>query len=129
VKRNLGLLIGVTLALWVLLMYPARWLGVEEASLFSSVAVLLCLLPAAATLAWAHRSAQRSPEQYVMAALGGTVVRMAVVLGVGLSLYLGLPDFHRTSFWIWVSVFYLFTLALEVILIVTSRTAEQGRLQ
>jgi hypothetical protein len=129
VKRNLGLLLGGTLAFWILLMYPARWLGLEHASLYSSVAVLLCLVPAVVTMVWAGAVPKRSPEQHLQLVLGSTFLRMGFVLGVGLVLYLGVPDFDRPSFWIWVSLFYLFTLALEVTLVVRGRRAqEQSRL-
>jgi hypothetical protein len=104
-------------------MYPARWLGFEEASLFSTVGYLLCLVPAVATLVWAGRSVQRTPEQHLLLVLGSTGVRLFFVLGVGLALFLSVPEFHRPAFWIWVGLFYLFTLALEVTLVVSAQPA------
>ena len=54
-----------------------------------------------------------------------TGLRMAFVLGGGLALSALLPLFQEAVFWGWLLVFYLFTLALEVVLLQKTRQ-EQG---
>jgi hypothetical protein len=58
--------------------------------------------------------------------LGGTGMRMGVVLGAGLLLYSFVPLFAQQAFWVWLLVFYLLTLAVEMVLVVKGNTeAEQ----
>jgi hypothetical protein len=82
--------------------------------LFSIVAAGLCLVPTVVTLVWASQIGNRNPESQLLMVLGGTAVRMALVLAVGLLLYYTVPTFGRMSFWIVILVFYLFTLGFEV---------------
>jgi hypothetical protein len=126
VKKSLALLVAGTTGFWLLLAYPAHLLGGESALLFSAVAGLLCLVPAAATLAWCHRAFQGAPEQQLLAVMGGTGVRLVFAIGVAMTLYLSLAEFHHAAFWLWVVVFYLFTLALEIAL-VAARNSAAGR--
>jgi Ca2+/Na+ antiporter len=93
-------------------------LGGELTTLHASVAVALCLIPSAATLALAARAVNRSGEQQLLMVLGGMAIRMACVLLSGLAIYGFFPLFRHSSFWIWVLVFYLVTLALEMVLLV-----------
>lgn len=127
-KRNLGLLLIGALAFFVVVVYPAHWLGCTNAKLYGAVAAGLCLVPAMAIAAWAGWSPRRTPEQRLLLVLGGTFVRMGFVLGVGLVLYVLEPLFRETAFWIWVTVFYLFTLALEVGVLLTGQAAENARM-
>src|SRR5262245_52160545 len=99
--QQLGLLSGGTLALWALLVYPASRLLGPEALIQSLAAMLLCLVPAVATMAFALRAFQRSAEEQLLAVLGGTGVRMAVVLGLGWLGFSFLPELHDVAFWIW----------------------------
>jgi hypothetical protein len=115
--RRLGFLVAGSLLLWLAVVYPARQLGGDEAVFLSAVALALCLVPAAATMAWALR-AGTSPESQLLMILGGTGVRMGIVLGGGLLLTRLFPDYFPAAFWIWLVVFYLFTLALEMTLLV-----------
>lgn len=87
--------------------------------LFCLVAAIMCLVPTVATLIWACRTSNRQPEQQLLLVLGGTAVRMVLVLAVGLLLYFTVPAFERMSFWIVVLVFYLFTLGLEIALLLS----------
>jgi hypothetical protein len=91
------------------------------------VAVALCLLPASATMLWAHWAYRRAPEQQLWMVLGGGGVRMGVVLGVGLGLYVLVPYFNDPGFWVWLLLFYLLTLALEVVLVVRGQTGDDER--
>jgi hypothetical protein len=108
---------------WLLLAVPAYWFWGDEAVVQAAVAAGLCLLPALATLAWATWTAGRSPEHQLAMALGGTGVRLGVVLCGGLAIYFLVPGFRQVGFWIWVVVFYVVTLALEIGLIVARLSA------
>jgi hypothetical protein len=52
---------------------------------------------------------------------------MVFVLGGGLLLYSLVPYFQQTGFWIWLLVFYLFTLTVEVGLLRAEQAAESHR--
>ncbi len=116
-KRRLGILVGASLLLWGLVTYPSRILWGDSAVVFSAVALALCLVPAAGTLLLGRLAFGQSPEDQLLAVMAGTVVRMVVVLGLGLVLFSSLPYFHRAGFWFWVLSFYLFTLTLEIALL------------
>jgi hypothetical protein len=127
VKKQVTVLIGGSLLAWAVLAYPARlWWG-DAALVYSAVAVALCLVPTAATMLWAGWALRESPEQQLVMLLGGTGVRMGVVLGAGLILTSFVPYFGRQSFWLWLLVFYLITLTLEVVLVVGGRPASDGQ--
>jgi hypothetical protein len=89
--------------------------------LYSAVALSLCLVPTLVTLIWAGWALNQAPEQQLLTILGGTGLRMVLVLGIGLALYQLVPTFHRASFWIVILIFYLFILALEVVLLLRVR--------
>jgi hypothetical protein len=111
-------LIGVTLCLWIILAIPARWAWGKAAVYQSGLAALICLLPGGLTLAWGSSAQGESPERQLAMVLGSTGLRMFTVLGLGLIAFLSIADFHSMGFWVWVLGFYLFTLALEMILLV-----------
>src|SRR5262249_42028894 len=116
-----------SLLAWAVLAYPARlWWG-DTALVYSAVAVALCLLPTAATMLWASWAFRQSPEQQLIMLLGGAGVRMSVVLGAGLILTSCVPFFGQQSFWLWLLVFYLVTLTLEMVLVVGGRPASDGQ--
>jgi hypothetical protein len=59
--------------------------------------------------------------------LGGTGLRMVVVMTAGLVLFLRVDYFQKNpGFWAWILVFYLFTLALEMTLILRGHSAPRG---
>lgn len=118
-KRLLGLLVGGLLLFWLVLVYPAWLLGGESGVVFSSVAGVICLVPTVVTMSWCLATSREAPEQRLIAVLGGMGVRLVVVLGAGMVLFHALPYFHYRTFWIWVIVFYLFSLTLEVGLLST----------
>ncbi len=66
--------------------------------LYSTVGVLLCLVPTVLTYLWAGWARSQSAEQQLLMVLGGTGLRMFVVLLAGLVLYYSRPEFHRASF-------------------------------
>lgn len=120
---RVGLLLGGAFAFWVILSYPAWRLGGEAHLIYSGVALVLCTLPAAATLILDRLAVGGTPETQLVAVVGGMLMRMAAVLGGGLALSAFHPYFQGQAFWLWVAVFYLFTLALEMVLIVRGRSA------
>jgi hypothetical protein len=125
VNKRIVILIAISLTAWLVVVYPAFVLGGEAALIHNSVALALCLAPTVATMLWAGWAGQRTPEQQLVMVLGGTGVRMGVALGAGLLLSTLVPLFAQPGFWIWLLVFYLLTLTVEMVLIVKglSRTA------
>ena len=95
------------------------------AVLFNSVALGLCLVPMAVTLVWVSWANRKTADQQLLAILGGTSVRMCFVLGAGLLLTNVVPIFvqHQWTFWVWLLVFYLVTLGLEIVVLVRGRDA------
>lgn len=120
-RRRIGLLIAGTLSLWLIAVYPAKQYTGQDAVLHVTVAAVLCLIPTVGTLAWVGWSVSQSAEQQLVSVLGGTGVRMGLVLLVGLALFRWAPGFQRMSFLIWLLVFYLATLALEIVLLVQAQ--------
>jgi hypothetical protein len=118
VIRNLALLTCGVLGLWALLFWPARAIWGEEAIIYSGTAAILCLVPGILTLVWCQKSARGTPEERLLGVMGGTMARMFAAAGVGILLFFAVPVFHDPAFLIWVVVFYLATLAIEVGLVV-----------
>ena len=146
-KRRVGWLVGATLAFWLIILMLAHrfwkdavWhdplvlaggetteLIIPRADVYSGVAVLLCLLPSVGTLLWSLWAVEQGPAQQLATVLGGTGLRMGFVLLVGLALYAFVPAFQdRPSFWAWVLVFYLLTLALEMGLLLARPAAKDA---
>jgi hypothetical protein len=122
-KRNVALLIGGVVALWAVSALPARALWGDEALVLSGIAALICLVPGVLTLVWCQKSIGGPPEQRLLAVMGGTMTRMFVVVAAGFLLYYAVPALHEPAFLIWVVVFYLVTLAIEVTLVVKELSA------
>lgn len=111
-----------TLVFWVLLAIPARMLWGDQMAVYSGVAMLLCLVPSALTLVLSNATSNVSPEQQLIVVLGGTGLRMFIVLAGAWALYRWVPYFgEHATFWLWVIVFYLFTLLLEKLLLLAGR--------
>lgn len=110
-----------SVAFWAVGVLPARLLGLDHALLDSAGAAALCLLPGAVALL-AGELLPLTARGQVWLALAGAPVRMAVVLGGAWAASAFVSAFHgRTGFWVWVLVFYLFTLAAETLLLVGGR--------
>src|SRR5205823_1166464 len=109
----------ITLIFWLLVVFPARWLGGGElAVIHSGTAGLLCLIPGVIALLLAGLFIHQ-PDQQLTVVLASTSLRMFVVLGATFLLERLAPLYYGSlAFWIWVLVFYLFTLAVETILLV-----------
>lgn len=117
-KRKLGWLIGGTLVLWLMLALPSWLIGGEVALIYSAAAAVLCLAPMTATLVWSQWAMGHAADKQLVAVLGGTGLRMMVVLGGALALHQTVATFQSAGFLIWVVVMYLATLALEVVVLV-----------
>jgi hypothetical protein len=118
IRKVLILTWGVAV-FWAVTAVCVRLLGGNEDTLWhSGASAVICLVPAVVTLGWATLSFRRDPNMVVLAALGGTGVRIVVVLLVGLFLNQTVPLFRPMEFWLWLVTFYLFTLALETGLLV-----------
>lgn len=113
---------------WAVVALPALRLGGSPAFTFSLVALGLCAIPTVALLLWRDRARNSSPSERLLLLLGGTGLRMAVVLGGGVTLYWSAPYFQQTSFWVWLLVFYLYLLGLEIYLILAEQR-EEARLK
>ncbi|HKI31292.1 MAG TPA: hypothetical protein VKA46_05460 [Gemmataceae bacterium] len=125
IKGLLYLVVG-TVAFWGLVTFPARLLWPEAPTFdWSTAAAGLCLVPTALTLVWTSRAYKGRPEQQLLAVMGGTAVRLVVVIAGGMILFLSVERFQKQRFWIFVIVYYLFTLALEMTLIVRGTAAGQ----
>ena len=118
-KKSLAVLVLGLLGFWLLVTYPAKLLWGDSAVLFSSVAGLICLLPTALTLVWSQRAFKGAAEQVLLAVMGGMSVRLIFVIGVGLWLFNSLAEFNYKRFWIWIIVYYLLTLVLEMYVLLT----------
>jgi hypothetical protein len=105
------------LALWAVTFLPARYFGGTPAVAYSAVALALTLVPAVVVLVLAGSLDGSSPQQTTLIVFGGTGLRMVFVLGGGLLVYTQVPYFRQISFWIWLLVFYLYTLTVEVLLL------------
>jgi hypothetical protein len=125
VNHRVGQLTAGSLVLWLLLAIPAYFLGGEADVRFAGVAALLCLIPTAMTLLWLDFASGATPDKQLLAVLGGTGVRMGFVLTVGLVLFHTLESFHAARFLIWIIVFYLATLTLEMVLVVRHQAARE----
>jgi hypothetical protein len=132
-KGLLGL-VGGTLLFCGLTTYPVRLLGDQQGwerpdltYLWGVTAAALCLVPTALTLLWTQWAYKGRPEQQLLAVMGGTGVRLFLVLGGAMVLFLSVAEFAYQRFWIFVVVYYLFTLALEMVLVVRGTAAEQAQ--
>ena len=122
---RLGWLILGTVTFWVVLAVPARRLWGDETAVAGALAALLCLVPTALTFLAA--AAYRTPQQQVIATLVGSGVCMFAVLGGMVGVMHLAPEFQeRTGFWVWLLVFYLFTLALKMVVLLRGRAAAVG---
>jgi hypothetical protein len=131
--KSLFWLIVGTVAFWAIVTYPVRllaehrnWEHADLTIIWSTTAALLCLLPTALTLLWTYRAQKGQPVQQLMAMMGGTGLRLLFVVVGGLILFLNVEkQYGFQRFWLFLIGYYLFTLALEMVLIVRGTAAEQ----
>lgn len=120
-SRHLKLFLFGAVGFWAVAAYPALKLGGTPAFVYTLVALGLCAAPTALVAWWAGRAAHPTAGERLLLMLGGTGLRMGLVLGVGLALYLTAPYFQQLSFWIWLLAFYLYLLGLEIYLILADQ--------
>jgi hypothetical protein len=128
VSRRLLLLFAGCAAFWLLAALPARHFGGGDLAVaYSGTALLLCFVPAALTLAWAAWAMRQDAQQQLLLVIGGGGVRMFFVLLAGLLLTQYVPFYReQTAFLFWLLAAYLFTLALEVALLLAARSSAAG---
>lgn len=120
--RRLLMLFGGCAAFGLLVALPARQLGGGDAAVvYIGTALLLCVIPAAVTLIWGESAFRQPAEKQLVLWAGGTLFRIAFVLLTGWTLYQWVPYYERSSFLIWLAVCYLFTLALDMALLLAGR--------
>lgn len=122
-SRDLVFTMPGTLLLGILLGLIGRrvpLLGGEHALAFALSATLLCLLPNLITVRL-NREIQSGPmNRQTLFLLAGTGVRMAAALFGGLVLAFIWPAFQEAGFWINLLLLYLFSLAVEIRLLLRS---------
>lgn len=124
--KSLGLLAAGTILAWAALLYPAWHLQGDLALVQCTAAMGLSLVPALLTAAWLLYGAP-GPEMQLVAILGGNGVRLVVVLCGGLVLHATLPESFTENSWIgWLGFFYLYTLALETVLVLRHKGRVTG---
>jgi len=126
VIRRLLFLVGGCAAFWLLVGLPARHVGGDPAFVFLGTALLLCLVPAAVTLLWGELALRQTPDRQMILVLGGTGLRMVFVLLAGWTLHQWVPYYEPSRFLIWLLVGYLFTLALDMTLLLVGRPENAG---
>jgi hypothetical protein len=112
-------LVGVTLAVWLVSLYPAfRLFGVAgmEAASISAVA---CLVPGCVVF-WLLEGLSPGDAQ-IRAVLAGTGLRVAFGLAAAVIMD-ELAGLAATNYVVWLAVFYLVSLAVETHLILPART-------
>jgi hypothetical protein len=121
VLQRLAIFIGICAALWLVVAIPARHLIGEWALAYSGTAALVCLVPAALTLAWATWVSRKAPESFLLMMLAGTGVRLFAVAGAALVLDSMVPFYSQhPGFWGWLVFFYLVILAVETGIILSA---------
>jgi hypothetical protein len=124
--RSLGLLWAGTIMLWLLAAFPAWLISPETGLLDITVACGVCLVPMTATLLWCHYAFHGRADQQLLAVLGGTGVRLLIVVAASIGLFLAVEVLGRPAFLVWVVVFYLLTLTMEVVVVVRQQNASTG---
>jgi hypothetical protein len=121
VIRRLGWFLGATLACWLVVAIPLRYMSPTQA-VYSGCALAICLVPGTLTLVWSIWGQRQPPEQQMVVILGGMAVRMGAVFVAALVLSQRVEYFRQESgFWTWVLVCYLFTLAVEITVLLVGR--------
>ena len=124
--RRFSVLIGGSLAFWLLVALPARAMWGDSAIVYSATALALCLVPAVLTLAWATWATTQPGDKQLTMLLGGTGLRLFGVAFGAFALVQWIPYFRKyetPGFLTYLAIFYVFTLILETILTVAGRSA------
>lgn len=127
--RRLLLLLGGCAAFCLLVGLPARHLGGgDQALVYIATSLGLCLAPACVTLLWGQWAMRQSADRQLVMVMGGMGVRMAFVLLAGWALHQYVPYYQQqAAFLIWLAVCYLFTLALDMTLLLADRPEGESK--
>jgi hypothetical protein len=125
-SRALLVLLIAGLSCWAALALPAALIVGPDALACSGLALVVCLVPAAITLALGWRMDRKDAAYQLGAVLGGTGIRMFGVLAAAAAVYLLVPYFRQPQFLIWIVVFYLLTLVLDVRLLLVGLPSNRG---
>lgn len=98
----------------------------EDVLLQGGVAFALAFVPAVLTLAGVVCSYRGAPEMQLLAALGGSGIRMMVALGGGFLLTNARPQIFNQPFWTWLVLFYLTLLGFEIALLIRQQPKLNG---
>ena len=126
--RTLSYFLAGVLAGWLLLAGGGYALSQDYGLICAGVAGLICIIPTMMSLSMTLWSNGKSGSEQLMAVVAGMGVRMMTVLGVSLAVFLTVPFFREEksqelTYWAFVLIGYLGTLALETI--VSVRHAKQ----
>jgi hypothetical protein len=126
VTRTVGYFLAGVLCGWSALAAAGYALQRDYGLLCAVVAGLICIVPTTISLAMAIWTRGKSGSEQLMAVVAGMGLRMAVVLGVSLAIFLKVPYFRESqarelTFWGFVLVSYLATLAWETFLAARDR--------
>ena len=127
-SRTLGYFLGGALVGWLALAGGGYAIKRDYGLLCAGVAGLICIIPTTISLIFTLWSNGKSASEQLMAVVGGMGVRMVAVLGLSLAVFLTVPQFQedqgrQLTFWSFVLVGYLGTLAWETFLAARSRDA------
>ena len=125
--RRLLTLIGCCTAFWAIASLVAQRVWGAPAAAFAGIAMALCLIPAIATLCWANWALRQSADHQFTMLLGGTGLRMFVVLIGAFVLNQSIPYLYQPAtptFLMWVLVSYMFTLVAETALTLSAQPAK-----
>lgn len=124
-KRVLVLL-GVSLAAWLVAAPLAAWADGPGHWLAGGVAAVLCTVPAAATLMLLRFTENRSPVEALGAVMIAPLLRLVVVCAVGGLVWRAVPEFRAAPlrFGGWVLAFYLLTLVTETALALSGHAVQ-----
>ena len=120
------LLVGVTVGAWLVATLAAVALDGPHHWLPASVAMGLCLVPAAGTLTLLRLTENRSPVAALGAVMVAPLLRLVVVCVAGGLLWRGVPELNAAPlrFVGWVLAFYLLTLVVETFLALPRKTGQ-----
>lgn len=115
------------LALWAALCVPAFFVAGGDGVWGCSLAAAICAVPALGTLAFSLWATGQDSNWQLTALLGGMLGRMGFALGAGMIIHRTLQGFTLRSFLIWLAIYYLASLMLEVGIVVRGISQNKSR--
>jgi hypothetical protein len=121
VTRTLGYFLAGAIVGWAALAGIGQQLQGEYGLLCAGVAGLVCIIPTTISLIMTLWSNNKTGSEQLMAVIGGMGLRMVTVLSVSLVVFLNVGEFREDqsrelTFWTFVLISYLATLAWETFL-------------